>query len=1104
MTDIAEYGYPIAVEVDWAGDGRYRHALSDVSQRWTRIAIGYGASRTANPQRPTMDAGRGTIVLYGTEFIPGVSEVFDEAHLRDRHRCRIRLSVRGVPVVLALGWLMVAKRAGFRAAAFAWEGLLEQAGREDVAIVQAELSASMTAPAIAGHVLTGYGLSTIRNFIDPLQLGPFRYAGPLARYVSEYCRVGGAYPCATGTGGLNIARPTAHLAGYPTINTQDATVLAVRPTLNVDQIFNAGAIEFPPHTFGAGDAGSRAVTAGVTTDAKTTGQLPASARTIVQTFTLPAPAVTGQGYVDFGLTLESVQARVIAKAASAAPVHTDTSHTDIHGDAIGPPHTDTHGDSAIGTHGDTPHVDIHGDRSGVSHLDTHADTDHVNSHGDASGVHRDTHGDTDHVNTHGDTAHQDSGPHIDRHGDTRHLDTHGDRARGHQDTHADTDHLDSHGDRSSPHRDTHGDTARVNSHGDRASTHLDTHADTDHVNSHGDRSTPHLDTHGDTAHVNSHGDRALGHQDTHTDTAHVNSHGDVRHLDFTTHVDRHGDRAHVNAPHGDRAHSNASPPSPRPHSDRAHIDRDHVNTPRVNTHSDRTTHADLDRVNTHTDTAHVNSHGDRSTPHLDTHGDTARVNTHGDRVSGHQDTHADTDHVNSHGDQTAPHIDRHGDTRHVDTHGDRARGHQDTHADTDHVNSHGDRSSPHLDTHGDTARVNSHGDNRPHTDTDHVNVPHRDRAHVNSHGDLTSAHLDTHADVDHVNSHGDASSGAHLDTHGDTDHVNSHGDTPAPSPTAGSPVYGETMQATGFQSPASTVTAQVQSDRSVRVTVTVVFDARSWPGIWHWTQISATGTPVSRSGSFWGTSSEYAMGAVTDAGLSRIWGLTAYMLVRWKLTAAAGMHADVPHGDGHLLLRWQNFGHFDTAHGDEAASHTDAASGGLTPPHADHDDTAHQDRAHGDRAHANASPPSPRPHVNTAHVNVSHVNVRGDHADQTYPVASRVIVENLGSITEWGRRELTYPPWFHPSAVAGLQARIDELATPRYTWGVDFAIIQPTGTLTRAVAGLEPGTYVRLQNQGSSVGPDVDAICLVVHAELVLGQGTPIKRVTVLDTGDVP
>ena len=128
MTDIVEYGYPLTVEIDWTDSGLYDHPLSDVSQRWTRIQLGYGASRTANPLRPTMDAGRGSITVHGQEFVPGVSEDFSEVQLRGRHRCRILLTVGGVTNALAAGWVMLHRRAGFRTTTFAWEGALGTSG----------------------------------------------------------------------------------------------------------------------------------------------------------------------------------------------------------------------------------------------------------------------------------------------------------------------------------------------------------------------------------------------------------------------------------------------------------------------------------------------------------------------------------------------------------------------------------------------------------------------------------------------------------------------------------------------------------------------------------------------------------------------------------------------------------------------------------------------------------------------------------------------------------------------------------------------------------------------------------------------------------------
>ena len=1090
MTDIAEYGFPLTVAVDWAGDGRYQHTLSDVSQRWTRIQIGYGASRTANPRRPIIASGQGTVVLYGAEFIPGVSEVFSESRLRERHQCRISLTIGGVTEVVAQGWLLLAKRAGFRSASFTWEGLLEQAGRRDVKVMEPETNVSLQTVLVARHITRGYGLATMRNFIDPLQLGPVTYRGPLARFVSEYCRVGGAYPCATASGGLNIARSTSHLAGYPTIDTQTATVLAVRPTLDVEQIFNVGILSFPPAAGEGEEDPMRQVEAGLTTDAATVAAPATAAMTIVKTFTLPAlPA--GQQYEDFGVLLESVRARVVARAPTeggGSGTHGDT-HGDIHGDthADHQDHVDTHADQAgthVDTHADTHadhqdgvHVDTHSDHTDGAHADhtarrAHADRPHVNrarvnvSHFDGIATHADLpHANLAHVNVPAVSSHADqrAGGHADTHGDhtdgpTLHADTHGDHADTHVDAHLDVAHV------NRVHVDIpHGDSPHVDSHGDRAHVNvpaLDRHTD------HTDRGRPHVDQHADRSHTDI----------PHVNSAHVDTHAD--HQDDVPHSDVHIDRDHANSAHVNRAHVNRAHVNTShfdgiaTHADTAHIDRAHANTAHANAahfdiHGDHTdtTHQDA-HGDSHSDSAHVNvpavsshaDHTDSATPHADTHADRSHANAaHVNRA------HVNTAHVNTARHVNAAHVNRaridyHVDHQdHVDTHADTPAGHVDTHGDhTDGITLHADTHADHADTHVDT-----------HADT---HADHQDGVHADTHDDHTD-HVDTHSDA-----HSDHTPGVHADTHVDR--------------AAQLFAYGETAQSQGFTDPAVNVAVQKQMDGSVDVTVTVVFAAATWPGTWIWTQIAADGTPVNRSGTAWGTSGDYVMGVITAAGLAKIWGLTAHVLVQWNLT---GSDRDRAHGDGQVSAYLHGLVHLDTARVNATATHTDAHADALTPPHADHTDTAHQDRAHGDQFF-----------LGLPHVNVSHVNQVYPHADQAYPVAPELAVENLGSITEWGRRELRYPPWFHRSAVAGLQARINELSIARYTWAVDFALIQPTDALTRIVARLEPGTYVRLRNQGSSVGPDVDAICLVVHAELALGQGTPMKRMIMLDTGDVP
>ena len=358
--------------------------------------------------------------------------------------------------------------------------------------------------------------------------------------------------------------------------------------------------------------------------------------------------------------------------------------------------------------------------------------------------------------------------------------------------------------------------------------------------------------------------------------------------------------------------------------------------------------------------------------------------------------------------------------------------------------------------------------------------------------------------------------------------------------TLGQPLIGGTSQSDGVIDPVVSFSLAKQPDETWTVQVQVTFPATSWPGTWLWQQIDADGDTHNQSGSVWGTSADYTAGELIN--LDRIWGLAAFVRVKLNVTTPANIYQDVAHGDGRAHTSERGLSHLDTPHTDTGPGftghldHTDGSHSDAPPEHvdateptySDHTDGSHSDRVHVDRVHTdrdnidaahgdvahfddisfgNDIPHTDTPHEDISHVDIPHSNIShldtaqaSPHSDQTYPARS-VEILSPASIERWGRRELTYPEWFNRSALGGLQARMSALGEPRYSWQADFALIQPNTALTQIVTGLEPGEYIRLTNQGSSIGPGIDAVCLVVHAELRFGRGTPIKRLTLLDTG---
>ena len=61
--DISLYGDGLRFLADWDDDGAFANPHADVTENWLKSNYEYGTARRSNPQRPTILAGRGALVL---------------------------------------------------------------------------------------------------------------------------------------------------------------------------------------------------------------------------------------------------------------------------------------------------------------------------------------------------------------------------------------------------------------------------------------------------------------------------------------------------------------------------------------------------------------------------------------------------------------------------------------------------------------------------------------------------------------------------------------------------------------------------------------------------------------------------------------------------------------------------------------------------------------------------------------------------------------------------------------------------------------------------------------------------------------------------------
>ena len=243
--DISLYGDGLQFLVDWDADGAFAHARSDVTENWYRCIFEYGTPRRTNPQRPTILAGRGSLTLLGDEFVPGRSTVFTEAQLRRRYRLRV---LQGA-VVLFEAWIDEARQergvhAGGSAVQFRFEGILEQAGREQVKLSQGAAAVLANADAVVQILEDAYGLASIPVNLRDTPLGIYGFEGPVARYASQYSQVAGGFPTATKDGGLAVRDPNLTPASAKLFRMTDYAILEAGTEFDVEQLRNSALVPF--------------------------------------------------------------------------------------------------------------------------------------------------------------------------------------------------------------------------------------------------------------------------------------------------------------------------------------------------------------------------------------------------------------------------------------------------------------------------------------------------------------------------------------------------------------------------------------------------------------------------------------------------------------------------------------------------------------------------------------------------------------------------------------------------------------------------------------------------------------------------------------------
>ena len=111
-------------------------------------------------------------------------------------------------------------------------------------------------------------------------------------------------------------------------------------------------------------------------------------------------------------------------------------------------------------------------------------------------------------------------------------------------------------------------------------------------------------------------------------------------------------------------------------------------------------------------------------------------------------------------------------------------------------------------------------------------------------------------------------------------------------------------------------------------------------------------------------------------------------------------------------------------------------------------------------------------------------------------------VETGASEDLWGRRELTFPPWFSATSDIAVQERINAYAKPRDIHVVDFAMQQADSAMTDEIAAIQAGDFIGLLIDDPRTRTTISGFVFVMNVAYNLHRNRPpVKRLTCLQTG---
>ncbi|MYB22833.1 MAG: fibronectin type III domain-containing protein, partial [Chloroflexi bacterium] len=234
----------VTVEMDWARDGMFAHAHSDLGSNVTRFRERHGATDAANPERPLIQSARGQLRLEHPPYVRGRAGYIGDDVLRRRHRCRLKVG----RTVRWTGWAQNPRHID-RGVELELEGLRRRAEQSEVMVTQPQASGAMTTtPAVLTGVAKAMGLTGLAGSqIEATPLARYGFAGRAGQYLSQFCQVAGVFPVETAAGSIGLYDPT-HEGAAATDFLLDSSTHDIRRFDEDDdseQLFNILAVVYP-------------------------------------------------------------------------------------------------------------------------------------------------------------------------------------------------------------------------------------------------------------------------------------------------------------------------------------------------------------------------------------------------------------------------------------------------------------------------------------------------------------------------------------------------------------------------------------------------------------------------------------------------------------------------------------------------------------------------------------------------------------------------------------------------------------------------------------------------------------------------------------------